>query len=509
VNRVVWANDTAAATTVFAIVDNFDDPDAGGTFVLNVTLETVPMGDRCFGARPLAVGSAMGTTVGAANDYGFGTSCSGTAGSDVVYEVVVPAGQRATVTVAPGDMTFNPSINLVAGPAATCGGSPRACLAGDDSGMQATTNSAAWVNASAAPVTIYAVVDSASATLSGPFTTTLAIDTPPVSPCSTARSVPAGGTTTLTAEDTRTGAARFAASGCGGGTAANNTRYYSVTVPANSTMTVRGTPTAFDLVLSAADSCAAATCSTNVDAGGDGGAETLTLSNTTAATVTRIVMARAYTGLGGLVDLVFTTIANPIPPTRSPIAAMCVDMSAATPVAGVTTDDSVSTVTALPFTVSYFGSPMTHYSVSSNGFIQLWPSSAGSPSSSFSNTTLPAAGTPNSVVAAFWDDLRPNAGADVRTLTTGAAGSRIFTTQWTNWRATGAGTEALTFQAQFAETTGRIEFHYCTMTAGAGMENTGSSATIGVEDATGGFASLQSFNTAGAVMTGSGFRFTP
>ena len=189
---------------------------------------------------------------------------------------------------------------------------------------------------------------------------------------------------------------------------------------------------------------------------------------------------------------------------------MCVDMSAAPAIAGVITDDSVSAATALPFTVNFFGAAMTHFSASSNGNIQLFPNSSGVGATQFFNESMPSSTEPNGLVAAFWDDLRPNTGADVRTLTTGAAGSRIFSVQWTNWRASAAGTEALTFQLQIRETTGVIEFHYCTMTAGlVGTMHTGSSATIGLESATGAYASLQSYNTASAAMTGSGFRFTP
>ena len=49
-------------------------------------------------------------------------------------------------------------------------------------------------------------------------------------------------------------------------------------------------------------------------------------------------------------------------------------------------------MTALPFTARFFASDVTHFSVSSNGFMQLWPSSAGTPLSSATNAAIPTAG---------------------------------------------------------------------------------------------------------------------
>jgi len=107
--------------------------------------------------------------------------------------VDVPAGQPALVTATSGDGTFNPSISLVAGPAATCGGSPRVCLASDDTGATAAVNRALWTNATGSTVTIYAVVDTSSSSASGPFTMTLAFETPPAGDsCGTAERITVG-----------------------------------------------------------------------------------------------------------------------------------------------------------------------------------------------------------------------------------------------------------------------------------------------------------------------------
>ncbi|MCA9613148.1 MAG: hypothetical protein KC586_10395, partial [Myxococcales bacterium] len=134
---------------------------------------------------------------------------------------------------------------------------------------------------------------------------------------------------------------------------------------------------------------------------------------------------------------------------------------------------------------------------------------SGSPSTAFSNSSIPTSGGPNAFVAPFWDDLRPNSGADVTTFVQGSAGSQRLVVQWTNWRATStADSQQLTFQAHLVEGSNAIELHYCSMTGMSGSLHTGSSASIGVEN-TAGTAGLQiSYDTADAVATGSGFRIT-
>lgn len=347
---------------------------------------------------------------------------------------------------------------------------------------------------------------------------------------------------TLTAQTIQTGFIG-AASPCtgSGGTA----RWYSVTVPAGRTAVLQFTPTGaptWDPIVHRVASCAATTC-TNTNAGGTGAAETLTISNVAGVTdlVQLVSLESNAVTTNGAFDLVvsypvcgngavegtegcddglllpgdgcsatctveadYLCTGSPsvcrIPYTRSAITAACVDMTGATPLAGVTTDDSVSTSAALPFAFSYFGAPALSYTATSNGFAQLYATATGTGSTAFVNGTLPTAGAPNGTVAAFWDDLLAGTGPVVRTLTTGAAGSRVFVIEWNNWNAGGS---AVQFQLQFVETTNVIEAHYCAMTADS------ASATIGIENFAGTSASLQSFNTAGAAVTGTGYRWTP
>jgi hypothetical protein len=225
----------------------------------------------------------MGTTAGASNDYGAGTGCAGTAGSDLVYAVDVPAGQRAAVSVTSGDPMFNPSINLVAGPAATCGGAPRTCLASDDSGAAAATNTAGWTNTTGATVRIYAVVDSASATASGPFTVSAAITAPLAGDfCSIAERIPAGmsmGTVVGYTNDFGTGTM------CTGVAGAD--RVYVISVPAGQTLSaaVNSADGTFDPSINLQTACGggARVCVASDDSGGATTLNTATYMNTGAA----------------------------------------------------------------------------------------------------------------------------------------------------------------------------------------------------------------------------------
>ena len=59
-----------------------------------------------------------------------------------------------------------------------------------------------------------------------------------------------------------------------------------------------------------------------------------------------------------------------------------------------------------------------------------------------------------------------------------------------------------------AEGTNVIEFHYCSLTGTSGQE-TGSQASIGLENLAGTTGLQHSFNTAGSISTANGLRYTP
>jgi len=63
-------------------------------------------------------------------------------------------------------------------------------------------------------------------------------------------------------------------------------------------------------------------------------------------------------------------------------------------------DDDV-VVVDLPFTFNYYGKPFDNLSICSNGWIAFGATNIRS----YRNWTLPSAGTPDNMIAAFWDDL--------------------------------------------------------------------------------------------------------
>ena len=316
--------------------------------------------------------------------------------------------------------------------------------------------------------------------------------------CASATAITAD--TTITGEAITRGGPRPQGTGCGT-SSGDRAHYYAVTLPARTQVSVvTSTTTSLDRVLLFQDSCEASACTYRTDSSPERGV----LVNDTDAPVTRIVAVHEFgiATASGSYDVAFTYA--PVP-TFTAISAACVDTSAATAL-GVTADDTTSSIAALPFAFSYFGQSATHFTVSSNGFLQLFGSAAGSGSSAASNGSLPSTSTPNGVLAPFWDDLAPITDSNVYTQTTGTAGSRTFVAEWRNWK-TFSGSNDLTFQVHVLEATGEVQFHYCAMSAGTDttQRHTGSSATIGAENFAGTLGLSISRDTAGAVMTGSGF----
>ncbi len=195
------------------------------------------------------------------------------------------------------------------------------------------------------------------------------------------------------------------------------------------------------------------------------------------------------------------SVCAPIPFVATTLA--CVDMTASTTLLA-TGDDEVTPTAALPFSFNLYGTTMTHFSVSTNGFVGLFTNMAGSIDSAYSNaTTVPSASTPNGYLAPFWDDLIL-ANTGLRTLTTGAAGARRFTIEW-NARIFNAMNSNVVVQLQFDEAGGGAEYHYCS--AGTATQVGGSGATIAAENATGTVGHAIGINTSVITPGTSAFRW--
>jgi len=148
--------------------------------------------------------------------------------------------------------------------------------------------------------------------------------------------------------------------------------------------------------------------------------------------------------------------------------------------AGPTGDDSNQDI-PIGFTFNYIGTNYTQARLSTNGWLSLnLTGGLGYQNPSLFDNTIP-----NATIGPWWDDLIDDATSVVSYKTEGAAPNHVYTTEWLQAPTyyTGA-TSRFTFQLKLYETSNLIEFHYGSLAAGA--HSASESASIGIEDVTGG-----------------------
>lgn len=178
-------------------------------------------GESCTMAQAVAGAMTLsGTTVGATADVNLSCTGSRNQGPDRVYVVTVPNLQRLTVTLTPeetdtsdGGLQYDPSLYLVAGPAAACApadaGDRTSCLDGSDIDQPpGSPERVAYLNTSGAPREVFVVVDSFftapdetnGVTHQGRYDLSFTVATPPMGDrCDTATTITPGSLTgTLT-----------------------------------------------------------------------------------------------------------------------------------------------------------------------------------------------------------------------------------------------------------------------------------------------------------------------
>jgi len=209
-------------------------------------------------------------------------------------------------------------------------------------------------------------------------------------------------------------------------------------------------------------------------------------------------------GPAGYFDLGVSIVTPPYAMTT--VTGACDDTTNAVPVQAIMGHDTASVPAALPFSLAYFGETMTEFSVNSNGFVQFYPASGGSPTlPAYFSTPIPSSMPPNGMAAAYWDDLNfvdPTTRA--LTLISGAAPNRHLTIEWKNFTRSRDPSSRLTFQAKLFETTNVIEFHYCSLT-----NTSGETASIGLEDAAGTRGIQVGYFRPMTAITSNAYRFTP
>jgi len=150
------------------------------------------------------------------------------------------------------------------------------------------------------------------------------------------------------------------------------------------------------------------------------------------------------------------------------------------------TGDDVQTGITLPFPVPLYGTVYTTASVTTNGSVAF-----GAASATQTNVAIPATSAPNAALYPLWDDWFVDAPAGVFTGVIGTAPHRHFVIEWRNVRSFFDSAQRLSFVAEIGED-GSVTYRYKDV-AGSSFES-GSSSTIGVENATGTVAFQYSFN---------------
>jgi hypothetical protein len=150
---------------------------------------------------------------------------------------------------------------------------------------------------------------------------------------------------------------------------------------------------------------------------------------------------------------------------------------------GPTGNDAGTTLTSFGFTFNYLGTDYTRIRICTNGWIILL--NGTSTVTSNANIRLFNTNTPNVTLAPWWDDLNDDATSVISYKTEGTAPYRVFTAEWKNVLTYSSGaTERISFQVKLFETSNIIEFHYGDIIPGT--NNASESASIGIEDASGG-----------------------
>ena len=132
------------------------------------------------------------------------------------------------------------------------------------------------------------------------------------------------------------------------------------------------------------------------------------------------------------------------------------------------------------FSFEYYGVTYTDIEIASNGFLSV---NAAGDNGCCTGDPLPDPGTPNGVIAGWWEDLNPTDGGTVHYETIGTSPNQIFIVQFTNVPHF-ASPAAVTMQYKLFEGTDVIEVHYVLAESDGGTHSVGienQDGTIGIQ----------------------------
>ncbi|MEO6404478.1 MAG: T9SS type A sorting domain-containing protein [Ferruginibacter sp.] len=156
-------------------------------------------------------------------------------------------------------------------------------------------------------------------------------------------------------------------------------------------------------------------------------------------------------------------------------------------------DDVASVYLPIGFSFYYMGVAYDQVRAGSDGYLTF-----GASGSSITNNLATGVAVSRPVIAPFWDDMDGRGtGAQASYLTTGIAGSRVFTFEWLNWVRTGGTTPVMSFQVKLYESTGIIDYVYRSDAAAL----SGASVSIGLSAITTGSGNFVSLSDATAAPT--------
>ncbi len=168
--------------------------------------------------------------------------------------------------------------------------------------------------------------------------------------------------------------------------------------------------------------------------------------------------------------------------------------------------DDVQASLSIGFPFQFFGKQYSSLIVGSNGLMTL---SGGTVASSYTNASMPSSASPNAIIAPYWDDLNIRSGTGrVIYRLSGSSPARRLVITWEDVSHYSNYWGLITFQVVLYEADSTIRFLYQDVQFGDGSLDYGLSATVGIEDETGGTASQFSYNRA-ALKNGLTIEFSP
>ncbi len=155
------------------------------------------------------------------------------------------------------------------------------------------------------------------------------------------------------------------------------------------------------------------------------------------------------------------------------------------------------------FTFNFYGNNYSQFHVSSNGLVMF-----GTGSGDYTEDPIPASGTPNNFISAFWDDIVIDPSGKILYTTIGAAPNRKCIIQWTNMGFYASPVLMGTFAVILYEGSNNIQIQYRSIIDNTSARAHGQSATIGLENATGTAGIQYAYHNSSAVESEQAILFT-